>query len=142
MRGNKDVVIVECFVQPVSKCLTISKPNSKIEMMEIPIAQLFVAGTLAITVTELVKWFLGITESRIGLHSSHNGRLVKARTATIIYAFLILFSNLVAFYTYNYLASYLSSFSFLTSLTVDSIIIIMSVILVWIYLKTNHYSRD
>lgn len=110
-------------------------------MIGIPVAQLFLAGTLAIVVTELVKWVFGVTESDIGLHSSNNGKLIKARNATVIYAFLVLASNVVAFYAYEAISQKLSSVDILTTMMIDGIVMASTVVVIWFYLRLNHYSR-
>lgn len=110
-------------------------------MIGIPVAQLFLAGTLAIVVTELVKWVFGVTESDIGLHSSNNGKLIKARNATVIYAFLVLASNVVAFYAYEAISQKLSYVDILTTMMIDGIVMASTVVVIWFYLRLNHYSR-
>lgn len=110
-------------------------------MIGIPVAQLFLAGTFAIVITELVKWVFGVTESDIGLHSSNSGKLIKARNATVIYAFLILASNVVAFYLYETISQRLSSVDILTTLMIDGIVVASTVVVIWVYLRLNHYSR-
>lgn len=110
-------------------------------MLEIPIVQLFMAGTFAIITTEFIKWMVGVTESDVGLHSGHSGKILKARTATAIYVCLILISNIGAFYTYEYATDYLYQFSVLSTVSIDSILILGSIIVIWVYLKTNHYNR-
>lgn len=112
-----------------------------ISMLGIPVAQLFLAGTFAIVVTELVKWVFGVTESDIGLHSSNSGKLIKARNATVIYAFLILTSNVVTFYLYEAISQRLSSVDVLTTVMIDGIVVVSTVVVIWVYLRVNHYSR-
>ncbi len=114
-------------------------------MMEIvngmPVAELFLAGIFALISTEAVKWIFNIKESSIGLHSSNTGQLMKTRYAAFIFTIVIFTSNVIAFILYNQFHIYINSNINISSMIIDGIIVIIGVLLVWLYLKKNHYSR-
>lgn len=111
-------------------------------LQNIPIVQLFLAGVFAIISTESTKWLFNIRESSIGIHSGNTGQLMKTRHATILYSAIIFISNLIAFVIYNNVHSKIMDSLSIKGFIVDIMIIIGGVILVWLYLKKNHYDRS
>lgn len=109
----------------------------------IPIVELFLAGVFAVISTESVKWLFNVRESSIGLHSTSTGELMKARHATIIFTVIIFASNIMAFLIYSQIHQYISNLDFrlLNSTSVDIVIVLLGILLVWGYLKKNHYNR-
>lgn len=112
-----------------------------IPTVSIPLVELFMAGLFAIMATESVKWLFNIKESSIGFHSSNTGELMKTWKATIMLTIVILSSNLIAFVTYHQIQMQVESVLSLGSFMVDLIIILFGIVLVWVYLKKNHYNR-
>lgn len=106
-----------------------------------PVVQLFVAGVFAVVFTEIVKTVSGYTESDIGIHNAENGKLMKARNATIVYSLVILASNIMAFTAYEWSIEYSQQFIEHT-LVIDAGIALCSILVIWMYLKINHYSRS
>ncbi len=106
-----------------------------------PVVELFLAGIFALISTEAVKWIFNIKESSIGLHSSNTGKLMKTRYAAFIFTIVIFSSNVIAFIIYNQFHSYINSTVTINTVVIDSIIFVMGVLLVWLYLKKNHYNR-
>lgn len=115
-------------------------------MMELisgmPVAELFLAGIFALISTEIVKWFFNIRESNIGLHSSNNGQLIKTRYAAIVFTIIIFTSNIIAYITYNQLHGVVDINAELSNTVIDIFIVLIGIILVWGYLKKNHYNRS
>lgn len=108
----------------------------------IPIVELFLAGVFAVVGTQAVKAIFNVTESGIGIHNANTGQLIKTRYATIVYVCVILISNISAFITYTVVSDWLQSQIPVGEFLIDVIIVSGGVLIVWIYLKTNHYSRS
>ncbi len=111
-------------------------------IQSIPLVELFLAGVFAIIATESVKWVFNVRESSIGLHSSNTGELMKARNATIIFTVIIFASNVMAFILYGQIHNQISESIPFGSVGVDVIVVLIGIILVWGYLKKNHYNRS
>lgn len=90
--------------------------------------------------TQGVKWVMGVTESKIGLHKS-DGKLLKARYATIVYALVILTSNIVAFLSYEWSITQATAYVD-NILVIDIVLVFACTLVIWGYLKAHHYSRE
>lgn len=108
--------------------------------IDMPVVQLFVAGVFAVLLTEVVKKVLGYTESDIGIHNSRDGQIIKARNATLLYAVVIMISDTMAFLAYEAVMDYAQQY--IAPVFVEIGIGVVSVALIWLYLKVNHYSRS
>ncbi len=106
-----------------------------------PVAELFLAGIFALVSAEGVKWIFNIKESSIGLHSSNTGQLMKTRYATFIFTIVIFASNIIAFIIYNQFHEYINATIEVSNVFIDGLIVVLGIILVWFYLKKNHYNR-
>lgn len=106
-----------------------------------PIAELFLVGIFALVSAELVKWTFNIKESSIGLHSSNTGQLMKTRYATLVFTVTIFISNIIAFIVYNQFYEIINSTLEVSSIIIDGFIVLIGIVIVWVYLKKNHYSR-
>lgn len=105
-----------------------------------PVVQLFVVGVFAVILTEVVKKVLGYTESDIGIHNSRDGKIMKARNATLLYGVVIMVSDTMAFLAYEAVMNY--GQRYIDSMLVEIGIGVVSVVFIWMYLKINHYSRS
>lgn len=112
-----------------------------IPTVSIPLVELFMAGLFAVIATESVKWLFNIKESSIGFHSSNTGELMKTWKATIMLTIVILSSNVIAFVTYHQIQMQIESMLSLGGFIVDLMIILVGIVLIWVYLKKNHYNR-
>ncbi len=108
----------------------------------VPIVELFLAGVFAVVATEAVKWAFNIRESSIGIHSTNTGQLMKTRNATVFFTTVIFMSNIAAFLTYTAIHQNIQSTAPVNEMAVDAAIMVAGVIIVWVYLKKNHYNRS
>lgn len=106
---------------------------------KMPITQLFIAGVFAVIMTEVIKQIIGLTESNIGFHNT-DGKLIKTRTAALIYSSIILLSNVLSYAIYEGSKQVIPNI--LNQSIIDSLFILASITGVWIYLKSVHYYRS
>lgn len=118
-----------------------SKSEIVSHIVGIPITQLFIAGIFAVVMTEVIKTLIGVTDSNIGIHKSKNGYIISTWKATFIYAFIIFASNIASFTLYTISKEYATQYITIPY-AIDIVLILISICLVWIYMKIYHYSRS